>query len=62
MVRLRTLAAVAILAIDMIAAAFVGLGLARRTPVGHAQFEVQVEEGIDAFDRLPMPWAALLRR
>ena len=61
MVRFCTLAAGVILAVSMVAAAFVGFGLARSAPASQAQFELQVEEGLGPFDRLPSSWAALHR-
>ncbi|HYL33795.1 MAG TPA: hypothetical protein VEU53_11680 [Stellaceae bacterium] len=40
-------------------AGFIGIGMARLAPVGRAQLELQVEEGLGSFNRLPVRWAVL---
>ncbi|MDE2227866.1 MAG: hypothetical protein KGL11_02345 [Alphaproteobacteria bacterium] len=62
MMRIGGAAQAAILAAGVMAAACIGFGLARVVPVGEAQFEVQVEEGLGTFDRLPVRWVSLRRR
>jgi hypothetical protein len=59
MVRFRIFAGAAIVAVGAAAAACIGFGLARLAPVDQAQFEIQVEEGLGPFHRLPIQWAAL---
>lgn len=55
----NSVASLIILAVGVVAAAFVGLGLTPMAPVGTVEFELRVDEGIGGFDRLPAWWAAL---
>ena len=57
----NSVASFIILAVGLVAAAAVGFGLTPMAPVGSPQFELQVDEGIGAFDRLPV-WRAALHR
>lgn len=59
LVRDHTAALLVIVAIGMVVAGFVGIGVAHQAQAGRAQFELQVEEGIGSFDRLPLRRSAL---
>ena len=58
-VRERHIALAVIFVMGMTLAGFARIGMARLAPIGRAQLELQVEEGLGSFNRLPVRWALL---
>jgi len=62
MTRSLNTASAAIFGMGLMLAAIVGFESTRHAPISQAQFELQVEEGLGSFDRVPANWAMLHQR
>jgi hypothetical protein len=59
MTRSLNTASATVAGMGLILAAFVGYESTHPAAISQAQFELQVEEGLGSFDRVPAKWAML---